>query len=95
MDPSIWDKPEEFRPSRFEPEEAEKRSPYAFTSFGLGPRNCIGMRLALIEAKMAIVILVTDYQLEMGPNTPREITVFTNNHFFDPKEPIKLKMVKR
>ena len=94
MDPRIWDGPEEFRPERFEPEEANKRSPYAFNSFGVGPRNCIGMRLALVQAKMAIIGLLTDYRLSLGKDTPVPITEFVKSQFFEPAEPIRLKLSK-
>ena len=40
---------------RFSPEEKAKRDPFVFMPFGHGPRNCIGMRLALLEAKMGII----------------------------------------
>ena len=95
MDPKIWDKREEFRPQRFDPEEASKRSPYAFNAFGAGNRNCMGMRLALIEAKMAITGLLTEYKLNMGKETPTEITEFVKNQFFQPVHPINLRVPKR
>ncbi len=95
MDPAIWGDPEEFRPSRFEGEEAKKRSPYAFNSFGLGPRNCIGMRLALFEVKLAFVKILSKYQLQMGKDTPRGEIDLARSGFADPLKPLFLKVSPR
>ena len=46
---------------------------YAFLAFGHGPRNCIGMRFALYEAKVAIVAMVRRFRLLKTPNTPERI----------------------
>ena len=42
----------------------ELRDGYEFFSFGHGPRNCIGMRFALMQSKIAILRLITNYKLE-------------------------------
>ena len=49
-------------------------SRYAFQAFGQGPRACIGMRFALLEAKVALVRILRQYDLVMCDKTPREIT---------------------
>ncbi|EDX16681.1 cytochrome P450 18a1 [Drosophila simulans] len=49
MDPNLWEKPEEFRPSRFIDTEGKVRKPEYFIPFGVGRRMCLGDVLARME----------------------------------------------
>ena len=49
---------------------SEKRHPAAFLTFGLGPRNCIGMKFALIELKIALVKLLLNFEINSCEQTP-------------------------
>ena len=65
MDPELWG-PEpvgEFVPERFQPDRKGARHTMAYLPFGGGPRNCIGMRFALMEAKMALVNMLQRYSV--------------------------------
>ena len=42
-------------PKRFLPECKAQRHPMAYLAFGAGPKNCLGISFALMEAKMTIV----------------------------------------
>ncbi|EDO33558.1 predicted protein, partial [Nematostella vectensis] len=54
-DPEFWTDPERFDPERFSRECKQSRDPYSYLPFGHGPHNCIGMRFAQMEIKLALV----------------------------------------
>ena len=47
---------------RFTEENKAKRPTYAYIPFGIGPRICVAMRLALLESKMAIVNMLQKFR---------------------------------
>lgn len=66
MDPSIWDQPDKFDPERFSPQQRSSRNPLAFQPYGIGPRNCVGMKLAQLEMTLIIAKLLHRYKLHLG-----------------------------
>ena len=54
---------------RFSSEEKAKHGAYDWIPFGSGPRNCIAMRLALTELKIATAYIVKNYKLLRGSKT--------------------------
>ncbi|NXT47657.1 CP3AC protein, partial [Pluvianellus socialis] len=89
-----WPEPEEFRPERFSKESKETIDPYTFLPFGAGPRNCIGMRFALLTLKVAVVVLLQNFSFRTCKETPIPLVLDTKG-FMQPKKPIVLKMVPR
>ncbi|XP_064629920.1 cytochrome P450 3A4-like [Lineus longissimus] len=77
-DPDLWGPtdPKEFDPERFSPENKATRHPLAFQAFGTGPRNCIGMRLALMEGKLALIAVLQKYTLQRCDETEAVLEVF-------------------
>ncbi|NXD61739.1 CP3AO protein, partial [Eolophus roseicapillus] len=93
-DPAYWPEPKEFRPERFSKESRESIDPYTFLPFGAGPRNCIGMRFALLIVKVAVVALLQNFSFRTCKDTPIPL-VLDMKGFMQPKKPIILKMVPR
>ena len=68
-DPEVWENPLVFNPDNFSTEAKERRDPYSFIPFGTGPRQCIGMRLALLEIEMALTKVMERFKFERAPET--------------------------
>ncbi|CAL2031258.1 unnamed protein product [Caenorhabditis brenneri] len=67
QDPEIWgEDAKEFKPERWDREENLKG---AYLPFGLGPRQCIGMRLAIMEQKILLTHILRKYSFERGAKT--------------------------
>ncbi len=63
-DPEVWGKDaERFDPERFTPEAIKARPSTAFRPFGTGKRACIGRQFALIEATLALAVVVGRFKL--------------------------------
>ncbi|XP_054157848.1 cytochrome P450 3A8-like [Oppia nitens] len=67
--PDYYPEPKQFRPERFLPENRDKIIPYTYLPFGAGPRNCVGMRFALMEAKTVVVRTLIKYEFVRTANT--------------------------
>ncbi|XP_014826339.1 PREDICTED: cytochrome P450 3A56 [Poecilia mexicana] len=93
-DPEIWPEPEKFKPERFSKKNQEDIDPYTYMPFGVGPRNCIGMRFALVVMKLAVVEILQRYSFSVCKETeiPFEMDV---QGLLAAKRPIQLKLIPR
>ncbi|KAG7171147.1 Cytochrome P450 6k1-like 9 [Homarus americanus] len=66
-DPRYWTNPDQFLPDRFLPENNHNVISGTYLPFGLGPRNCIGMRFAFMEAKLALAKVILKFEMSLAP----------------------------
>ncbi|WP_193309570.1 cytochrome P450 [Halorubrum halophilum] len=64
-----YDDPDQFDPDRWLPERRSQRPRFAYFPFGGGPRHCIGKAFSLLEAKLILAEVCSQYDLEYeGPD---------------------------
>ncbi|XP_021267691.1 cytochrome P450 3A9-like [Numida meleagris] len=93
-DPEYWPNPEEFRPERFSKENKDNIDPYTYLPFGAGPRNCIGMRFALLTLKVAITAILQHFTFQVCKETQIPLKLLSQG-LLTPEKPVVLKLVPR
>jgi len=82
--PNQWDQPEVFNPDRWmkstnsnietndnlPAQQSVPRHPFSFLPFIFGPRNCIGQKFALVEARMITVMVLQHFNVTLDPSSP-------------------------
>ncbi|KAK6148944.1 hypothetical protein DH2020_016469 [Rehmannia glutinosa] len=68
-DPALWcHDAHEFNPARFAKGVAHAaKHPMAFMPFGMGARRCIGQNLAILQAKLAVAMILQRFSFELAP----------------------------
>jgi len=63
----LYPNPQQFRPERF---IERQYSPSEYIPFGGGSRRCLGYALALLEIKLVIATVLSNYQLALAEDKP-------------------------
>merc|ERR1712083_436829 len=66
-----------FRPDRWLEQASEAKSSYF--PFSMGSRNCVGERLALAEIRVALAMLLAEFQFQMKDHAeaPRQVLLLS------------------
>ena len=68
-DPKYFPNPSKFDPERFSEENKHNINMDAYLPFGIGPRNCIGSRFALMEVKAVLYYMLLNFSFEISSKT--------------------------
>jgi cytochrome P450 len=79
---ALWQNPHTFDPTRFAPDKERAISRYGYMPFGAGPRICIGMAFAMIEATVMLATMIRAVRFDMAGPPPvpvARVTLFPKN----------------
>lgn len=93
-DPHHWYEPSKFLPERFLEQPAD-RNQATFLPFGLGPRTCLGKRLALFELKAALFKILTSFEVLLSDKNCHPVAVVVPEIILRPESPIMLNLRAR
>lgn len=88
-----WQESRNFNPERFSPENQASINEYAYLPFGLGPRNCIGKRLALLEIKTTLISLLQKFRFHKTDKL--KVPMSTRGVSTKPSEPVFIRAERR
>lgn len=78
-DPEYYPNPNRFDPERFSDENKNNINPITYLPFGIGPRNCIGSRFALLEVKTVFIHLLSKFELVVDKKTQIPLKLSRSN----------------
>lgn len=68
-DKTVWgENANDFNPEHFTPEAIAQRDPDAYKPFGNGQRACIGRQFAMLEATLAVAMILQRYKVVLKDN---------------------------
>ncbi|XP_014487567.1 PREDICTED: cytochrome P450 3A19-like [Dinoponera quadriceps] len=79
--PKYWPNPEVFDPDRFSSNRKTEMKKYTYLPFGEGPRICVAKRMAIMQAKAYLAMIMKNYTLELSSKTPKEPLKFMTGNF--------------
>ncbi|KRT86437.1 cytochrome P450, partial [Oryctes borbonicus] len=72
-DEKYFDEPHRFDPTRFLGENKRNIEACTYMPFNEGPRACLGKRFGLVQSKMMLLKLISEYEFRLSPKTKTPI----------------------
>lgn len=97
-DEKYYEEPDNFDPERFYGENVDELIQLGkpFIPFGGGPRICIGMTLAKLEAKTGAILMLQKYRFELSDMLKRhELKFDPKMVLLAPRNDIPLRVLRR
>jgi cytochrome P450 len=90
--PDFWERPNDFYPEHFSAEQQKARDKLAYFPFSAGQHRCIGEHYALMEVQIALMHLVSRYQIRLVSTEPVDPLLLVT---LKPQKPILFHFLKR
>lgn len=68
-DPELYPEPEKFDINRFTAENIQNREAVSYLPFGDGPRNCVGLRFGMMQARVGLATLLLNFDFSVCDET--------------------------
>ncbi|CAN7985399.1 unnamed protein product [Ixodes pacificus] len=79
----------------FLPQNKDNIRPFTNLAFGAGPRNCVGMRLAMVQAKVALASMLRHFKFHACPETMVPVRFKPRHMIPETDGPLILRLVRR
>ncbi|XP_065338787.1 probable cytochrome P450 6a13 [Cloeon dipterum] len=94
-DPKYFANPKKFDPERFSSDDILNKLQHIYTPFGLGPRQCIGNRFAMVQTKLALLTFLQKYTVSICEKTRFPVKFDAKQFIPTAKDGIWLQIKKR
>ncbi|XP_058837419.1 probable cytochrome P450 9f2 isoform X1 [Topomyia yanbarensis] len=94
-DPQYYPDPYKFDPERFSEANRSQINPTVYLPFGIGPRNCIGSRFALMEVKAVLYNLLKNFTFERTEKSKIPLRLAESIVALQTKDGVWLELVPR
>ncbi|XP_030375130.1 probable cytochrome P450 6w1 [Scaptodrosophila lebanonensis] len=91
-DEQYWPEPDKYDPDRWASESRKNLNMDAYMPFGIGPHNCIGMRLGLLQTKLGLVHLLRNHRVIQCEKTIENIEFAPLSGVMTPKSDVLLRL---